>query len=600
MNQELSGKPSSCDDSEIISMSSSERECQAVKGAKSDKHTYSQILKSSALIGGASMVNIAIGIVRTKIMALLLGPSGIGLMGLYGSIADLTQSIAGMGINSSGVRQIAEAVGSGDTQRIARTAQVLRRTAIFLGLLGAVFLFGFSTQLSILTFGGDQHANGVALLSLAVFFNLVSAGQGALIQGMRRISDLAKMGMLGALFGTLITIPTVYYLREDGVVLSLVLVAAMTLITSWWYRRKVFLPSVPIMSSQVGQEQAALLKLGFAFMSSGLMMTGAAYLVRIFIVRTLGFDAAGLYQSAWALGGLYIGFILQAMGTDFYPRLTAIANDNEECNRTVNEQAHVSLLLAGPGVIATLTFAPLAIALFYTSKFEGAIELLRWLCLGMTLRVISWPMGFIVLAKNAQRLFFFSELAWTIVYLGLAWICITAFSLNGVGIAFLGSYFFHVSMIYLIVRQLSGFRWSATNIQTSLFFLILIAIVFCSFYILPFLLTIGIGALATLLGSVYSIRVLVNFISPERIPRSVLRLLVWFRLTDSSIAENRMITNGYKLVLLNLMWFIFVAIIFGAIYYSVRWYEIPQDWLIKFDFLKDEFTAILSALKNKP
>ena len=77
-------------------------------------------------------------------------------------------------------------------------------------------------------------------------------------------------------------------------------------------------------------------------------MSGAAYVVRILIVKHAGVDAAGLYQSAWGLGGLYIGFILQAMGTDFYPRLTAIANDNTECNRLVNEQAHVSLLLAGP------------------------------------------------------------------------------------------------------------------------------------------------------------------------------------------------------------------------------------------------------------
>ncbi len=38
-----------------------------------EKHTYGQILKSSALIGGSSVVNIAIGIVRTKAMAVLLG-----------------------------------------------------------------------------------------------------------------------------------------------------------------------------------------------------------------------------------------------------------------------------------------------------------------------------------------------------------------------------------------------------------------------------------------------------------------------------------------------------------------------------------------------
>src|SRR5579864_8669901 len=105
-----------------------------------EKHSYGQILKSSALLGGASAVNIALGIVRTKAMALLLGPAGFGLFGLYGSIATLTQSVAGMGINSSGVRQIAEAVGTGDYTRVAQTAAVLRKTCILLGLLGAVIL----------------------------------------------------------------------------------------------------------------------------------------------------------------------------------------------------------------------------------------------------------------------------------------------------------------------------------------------------------------------------------------------------------------------------------------------------------------------------
>ena len=100
-----------------------------------------------------SVLNIAIGIVRTKAMAMLLGPAGFGLAGLYSSIADLTQSIAGMGINSSGVRQIAEAVGSDDTERIALTAAVLRRTSIVLGALGAVLLMVFSRQVSTITFG---------------------------------------------------------------------------------------------------------------------------------------------------------------------------------------------------------------------------------------------------------------------------------------------------------------------------------------------------------------------------------------------------------------------------------------------------------------
>ena len=122
------------------------------------------------------------------------------------------------------------------------------------------------------------------------------------------------------------------------------------------------------------QEASSLLRLGLAFMASGFLMMGAAYAVRTMILRMGGLEAAGLYQAAWTLGGLYVGIILQAMGADFYPRLTAVATDDRECNRLVNEQAHVSLLLAGPGVIATIIFAPLVISLFYSSKFDEAVE----------------------------------------------------------------------------------------------------------------------------------------------------------------------------------------------------------------------------------
>lgn len=495
-----------------------------------EKHTYGEILKSSALIGGSSVLNIGIGIVRTKAIAVLLGPAGFGLMGLYGSIADLAVSIAGMGVNGSGVRQIADSAGSGDAKRIARTVTVLRRTAVLLGILGAGLLVVFCRQLSALTFGTDQHAGAVALLSLAVLFRLVAAGQGALVQGMRRIADLAKMGVLGALFGTMISIPVVYFLGEEGVVPSLVCVAAMSIVTSWWYSRKVQIQSPVMTVSEVRHETVSLLKLGFAFMASGFLVMGAAYAVRIIVVRNVGLDAAGLYSSAWTLGGLYVGFVLEAMGADFYPRLVGVADDNPQCNRLVNEQAQVSLLLAGPGIIATLTFAPLIIAVFYSTEFVEAVEILRWICLGMALRVITWPMGFVIVAKNRQLIFFGAELAYTVVNVGLAWLCVRRFGLNGAGIAFFGSYVFHAFLIYPIVRVLIDFRWSAANRKTGLLFLSSIAVVFCGVCLLPPPWAAVLGAVVTALIGLYSLRRLLTLLSADRIPSRIRRLLVWLRL----------------------------------------------------------------------
>lgn len=476
------------------------------------------------LIGGSSLVNIAIGIIRTKVMAVLLGPSGVGLAGLYGSIADVAVSISGMGISSSGVRQIAEAAGSGDTERIARTAAVLRRTSIILGLLGAGSLIVFSDTVSKWTFGTDLHRSAVVLLACVVLFRVITDGQTALIQGMRRISDLAGISILGALVGTVSALSLVYFLGDRGVAPALLAVAAGTLLVSWWYRRKIPIPMHTLSASQVGAEIAALLKLGLAFMASSLMMMGSTYAIRTLVLRWLGFEASGLYQSAWTLGGLYTGFILQAMGADFYPRLTAIADDNAACNRLVNEQARIGLLLAAPGVIATITVAPLVLVLFYSSAFEGAVSILRWICLGMTLRVISWPMGFIVLAKGRRSVFFWSDVAWTVVHVGLASVCLLWFGVVGAGLAFCGSYLFHAVLIYFLVNRMTGFLWSYNNKRNALVFLPLIVMSLCVPYLSPPHWVATVGIVATVASGAYSGREIVRIMPLDTIPRPIVRI----------------------------------------------------------------------------
>ena len=330
----------------------------SVQALSAEKPTYPQILKSTVVVGGSSLATIAVGIVRSKATAVLLGPEGVGLTSLYQSIADLAQSLANFGVQGSGVRQIAESVGTGDSTRIAWTATVLRHVSVILGVVGAVLLAMLAQPVSYLTFGSGHQATAIALLGIAVFLRTVSAGQTSLLQGMRRISDLARVNVLSAVLGTAATLPLIYALGLQGVVLSIIAAAALTLVASWFYTRRVKFEAPPLRLSQMGPETARLLKLGFAFLASGLFTLGTAYAIRIIVLQHSGVEATGLYQAAWTLGGLYVGVILQAMGADFYPRLTAVATDDAQCNRLVNEQAQIGMLLAGPGVVATLTFAP--------------------------------------------------------------------------------------------------------------------------------------------------------------------------------------------------------------------------------------------------
>ena len=259
-------------------------------------------------------------------------------------------------------------------------------------------------------------------------------------------------------------------------------------------------------------EAGALLKLGFAFMISGMLMMGAAYAVRTIVLRIEGLEAAGLYHAAWTLGGLYVGIVLQAMGTDFYPRLVGSIADDGESNRLVNEQARVSLLLAGPGVAATLALAPLALWLLYSPDFVAAAELLRWICLGIALRVITWPVGYIIVARNDRVLFILTELFWAILNVGLTFLLVRLVGLEGAGVAFFLSYVAHGILVYLIVRRLTGFRWSSANLRTGGLYLGVNAMAFSVFLLLPLALAMALALAAVLLTSLHALYALTRLV----------------------------------------------------------------------------------------
>src|SRR5208283_1619423 len=208
-----------------------------------------------------------------------------------------------------------------------------------------------------------------------------------------------------------------------------------------------------------------LLCLGLAFTVSALIASGTAYLTRVLVQHQLGIEAVGIYTATWTLSSYYVGFVLTAMGTDFMPRLTAAANDNATMNRLVNEQTEMGVLIAVPGVLATLTLAPWVMKVFYSAAFVPGANVVRWQILGVFLRVVSWPLIYMLVAKGKSLLIALTELISGVVNVGLLLLCMNLWKLEGVGIGFALLYVFGTAMMLAVVRRLTGFRWSATALK---------------------------------------------------------------------------------------------------------------------------------------
>lgn len=492
-----------------------------------------RILKSTTIIGGSSLVNILFRIIEAKAVALLVGPGGVGLMGLFQSVVGLATTISGMGIGTSGVPPIAEAVASGDQQDVARRVFVYRRLTLLLAGTGALVFFLLRRPIAQITFGNQNYVIALGLLALVPLLGVVSASQSGLIRAYRHIGDLAKATMWGAGVGTFVGLPLLLLWRESGIAPYLIVIAGTTLLASWWYARKISSAFIALTWSQVVLDSRPLLTLGFAFMISGFVSMASAYLVKVLINYQLGLEATGLFQASSTLSNVYVGFILGAMGADFLPHLAALAHDDQRSTDLINSQVMIGMLLAGPGLMAILALGSWVLTLLYSSEFIPAFTILRWQVLGTFLRVVTWPIGYLMIARGQGRLFFAAEASTNAVYVGAVYLFLQVenWGVAGAGLAFFVMYLYLFALATLVARRLIAFRWSHENIRVLFLLTAGTSVVFAVTFIPNKLLASGIGLLVSTIIGLYAVRRLISLVGLATIQT------YWRRLRGASIEK---------------------------------------------------------------
>ncbi len=440
--------------------------------------SYRRILKSSSIIGGASVINLVIGLARTKMIAVLLGPSGIGLVSLYTGLISAATAVATMGIGTVGTRQIAEALRQDDERVVAVVRRAMFWGALLLASAGALAVWSLREVLAVKVLGGSEHSAIVGWLALGVALSVASASQGALIQGMRRIGDMARLSLYGSVINTVLGVALLWQWGPRGLVAYALVGPTVSFLLGHWYVSR--LPKVDsgvIAMHELARQWQTLLRLGIPFMGAGLVGSLVQLWIRVVVESTLGMEALGHFQAASTISMQYIGFVLAAMGADYYPRLTGVINDHKAATRLVNEQSEIALLLSAPVFIAMIGLTPWVIYSLYSSAFAPAIEVLRWQILGDVLKVASWPLGFVILAAGNGKTFFLTETLATLVMGGLVASFSFSLGLQITGIAFLVCYAVLLPLVYGLARRRIGFKWHSSVKRLLLTVLVLCIVV---------------------------------------------------------------------------------------------------------------------------
>lgn len=438
-----------------------------------------RIIKSSLIIGGSSFLNILISLIRTKAVAMLLGPTGIGLMGLLSNLVSAASSVAALGFGNVGVRQISSAAALDNAGHLAAARRALSWGSLALAMVGGYAFWAGRDLLATNVLKNPALGSDVGWLAIGVGLNVIAGSQIALLNGLRRIYDLAAVSVLSALLASVLGIPVLLAWGERGLVAYLLLSPLASFLCGYFYVAR--LP--PINSSPTAlriliDQWRALSRFGIAIMLTAVSTSIAYLIVRTSIQKELGFAALGHFEAAWLISMTYIGFVISAMGTDYYPSLTSIIGDRPAVRRLVNDQAEVVILLAGPVLLAMIGLAPWVIELLYSSEFGAAVSVLRWQILGDVFKIASFPLAYIILAEGAGRRFMAVEISATCVFLISVWIGLPYLGLRAAGIAFFLMYVYHFTIVYLIARKSQKFQWEASTWKRFLGLLFATGLVF--------------------------------------------------------------------------------------------------------------------------
>ena len=423
--------------------------------------SYRASLRSSSIIGGAQVFTILASLAKMKVVAVVLGPAGVGLIGLYMNLVSTAAAIASLGIGTTGVRHIVAAEADGGEVGVGRARRILFWGSMALALAGGGVFWLSSDWIARVVLSDETREGDVAWLSLGVALTVAAGSQAALLTGLRRIGDLARINVGAGVLGALVGIFGLWIWPAYGLVIMVLTAPTLSFVLGRLYITRLgrpagLRPRLPEMT----QEWRAMARLGAAFMLSGVVILLGQLAIRTLVQRELGADALGQFQAAWSISVTYLGFVLGAMATDYFPRLTAAMKDRTSAVRLINEQTEVALLLCAPVVLAMLAFSPWVIRLLYSSEFGPAVEVLRWQLLGDILKVISWPLGFMQQARGAGKTFLATETAASVLLVLAVFVGLPLFGLPATGIAFLAVYVLYLPSVWWLGRRWIDFRWT--------------------------------------------------------------------------------------------------------------------------------------------
>ena len=394
--------------------------------------------------GIAQLVKAMSSLFINKMIVVFLGSPALLFVGNLKSVFTILQQISGAGIYEGAVKYL-----SGEYK--SRQAFILQ-ACLSLMLIGffistVLYVVLFDQILDLLQLGENESdltpwlTGGIVLSLLCFVFHTLMQ---SFFHGLKSYKIIVQSTLISALLTLGVSTALIYYVSKLGLILSVFVPSVILLLTYFFHSRKSWHFGRVLFGKPF---RLFIFKplLSFTVMSAVAAIVFPAVLITIrsLLVEHSGVELASYWEGYSRLSLFISGLAISSISLYYLPKLVE-ASSGQEMLKVVFWGVKFLFVVAFPAMLLIFWFGNDIIPLLYASSFLETIFLLKWELLGTFLKLLSFTVSFIMIAKKLTTVFVLSELISGFLFLGLSTLFIDLYGVVGASIAFAGTYFLYL------------------------------------------------------------------------------------------------------------------------------------------------------------
>lgn len=408
------------------------------------------LIKTSVLTAISTIIKVISAFIINKVIAIYVGPSGLAIVGQLQNFMELIVTFSNGAITNGIVKYTAEYQTIEQKQKIFSSSIVI---SLICSLIISIFLFGFSEYLSELILKDIQYSSVFVVFGATIFLFALNTILMSILNGQKEIKKYVLVNIASSIFSLFFTSFLIMQLNLMGALYALVVnqsviffVTLTFVIKSNWFKLEYF---------KQGLDKESLLKLSkYSLMAitSALTVPISHLIIRNYISENLGWEEAGYWQGIWYISTMYLMLVTTSLSVYYLPRLSEI-QDNGELKKEVFNGYKIIMPIVIVVSILIFLLKEYIVLIAFSDKFMPMMELFAWQLIGDVIKIASWLLAYLMLAKAMTKVFIYTEVGFSALFVLLSIYFINTFGLIGITYAFSLNYFLYLIMMIFIFRK---------------------------------------------------------------------------------------------------------------------------------------------------